>query len=82
VLDSSRAKREVAGDWGNGYASLVSRRRPPGRALVGDDRPYGVPPPCDIETLRSERPSLGVPSLLLLFWVGGFSGELTDDRKT
>jgi hypothetical protein len=59
----------------------VSRRRPPGRALVGDDRPYGVLPPCDMDSLRSARPSLEVPSLLA-FWVGGFSGELTDDIKT
>ena len=41
VLFSSLAKREpMAGDVGNGYASLVSRRRFPGRADVGEDRPY------------------------------------------
>ena len=80
MLDSSRANREVAGDDGNGYASPVSRRRAPGRAVVGDDKPYGVPGPCDTDVLRREIPSLGVPSLLG-FWVGGFSGELTDERK-
>jgi hypothetical protein len=79
ALPSSRANREVAGDEGNGYASLVSRRRAPGRAVVGEERPYGVPGPCDTDVLRSERPSLGVPSL---FCVGGFSGELTDEWKT
>jgi hypothetical protein len=78
---SSRANREAAGDAGNGYASPVSRRRLPGRAVVGEDKPYGVPGPWDIDDLRKERGSLGVPSLLV-FWVGGFSGELTDDRKT
>lgn len=80
VLDSSRANRDVAGDAGKGYASPVSRRRLPGRAVVGDDRPYGVPEPCEIEVLRKDRPSLGVPSLLV-FWVGGLSGELTEDKK-
>ena len=79
VLDSSRANREFAGDAGKGYASPVSRRRLPGR-VVGDDRPYGVPGPCEIEVLRKDRPSLGFPSLLV-FWVGGLSGELTEDKK-
>lgn len=81
MLDSSRANREVAGDAGNGYASLVSRRRLPGRVVVGDDRPYGVPGVCEIELLRKDRPSLEEPSLFV-FWVGGLSGELTDDKKT
>lgn len=44
VLDSSREYREVpAGEAivleGKGYASLVSRRRPLGRALVGEAKP-------------------------------------------
>jgi hypothetical protein len=43
ALDSSREKREVAGEArlfdGKGYASLVSRRRTPGRLAVGDDSP-------------------------------------------
>lgn len=81
-MDSSRANRDVAGDCGKGYASLVSRRRaPPGRALVGEDRPYGVLGPCDTDVLRNDKPSFAVPSLLA-FWVGGLRGEFTDDRKT
>lgn len=40
-----------------------------------------MPPPWVMEALRIDSPSLGVPSLLV-FWVGGFSGELTEDRKT
>jgi hypothetical protein len=64
---------------GNGYASLVSRRRVPGRAVVGDDRPYGALPPCEIDVLRKDSPSLGVPSFA--FCVGGLRGELTDEVK-
>lgn len=81
MLDSSRAKRDVAGDEGKGYASPVSRRRLPGRVVVGDDRPYGVPGVCDIDVLRKDEGSLEVPSLLVLC-VGGLSGELTEDEKT
>lgn len=80
-MDSSRAKREVAGDEGKGYASPVSRRRLPGRAVVGDERPYGVPGVCEIEVLRRDEGSLDVPSLFV-FCVGGLSGELTEDEKT
>lgn len=40
---SSRENRVAAGDAsgpvGKGYASLVSRRRVPGRVVVGDDSP-------------------------------------------
>ena len=43
ALDSSRANLDADGDAkpldGNGKASLVSRRRGPGRALVGEDIP-------------------------------------------
>ena len=43
ALDSSRANLDADGDAkpldGNGKASLVSRRRGPGRALVGEDNP-------------------------------------------
>lgn len=81
VFDSSRAKRDVAGEEGKGYASPVSRRRLPGRVVVGDDSPYGVPGVCEIELLRKEEGSLELPSLLV-FCVGGLSGELTDDEKT
>jgi hypothetical protein len=79
ALVSSRAKRDVAGDGGKGYASLVSRRRGPGRVAVGDDRPYGVPGACDSDVLRRFK-SLGAPSLFV-FCAGGLRGELTDDRK-
>ena len=83
-LDSSREKREADGEAsecaldGKGKASPVSRRRFPGRALVGDERPYAPGP--EIDVLRSDRPSFGVPSLL--FWAGGFSGELTLEVKS
>lgn len=83
ALDSSLANLEAEGDAspleGNGKASPVSRRRAPGRALVGDDNPYG--PLADMEVLRSDRPSFGVPSLFV-FWAGGLRGELTDELKT
>lgn len=88
VLDSSREKRDVvAGDTkeatGNGYASLVSRRRLPGRAEVGEVMPYGpgLLIDCDIDGFRWEAPSLGVPSLFVL-GAGGLSGELTELVKS
>lgn len=85
VLDSSRAKRDADGDaseWeldGNGKASEVSRRRLPGREVVGDERPYAPAPETD--AFLKARPSFGVPSLLG-FCVGGLRGELTDEVKT
>jgi hypothetical protein len=79
VLGSSLVNLEVAGDGTpvNGkYASPVSRRRLPGRFVVGDDTPYGAPLP-EIDVLRKDRPSFGVPSLFM-FCAGGLMGELTD----
>ena len=80
ALDSSLANLDAEGDAspleGNGKASAVSRRRVPGRALVGEDKPYG--PAAEMEDLRRESPSFGVPSLFV-FCAGGFRGELTEE---
>jgi hypothetical protein len=82
--ESSRENREATGEAtlleGNGYASEVSRRRLPGRVVVGEESPYGVVPPCETDVLRSDRPSFGGPSLFV-FCAGGLRGELTDDEK-
>jgi hypothetical protein len=78
--------REVLGEAndvsGNGYASLVSRRRFPGRVCVGDVSPYGpgLFKACDIDVFRAEPPAAGVPSLLAN--VGGLIGEFTEPLKS
>jgi hypothetical protein len=46
---------------------------------VGDDKPYG--PVAEMEVLRKDRPSFGVPSLFV-FCAGGFRGELTEELNT
>lgn len=87
TLLSSRGNREFApGDareeFGNGYDSLVSRRRLPGRADVGEESPNapGLFTDCEIEGLRWDPASLGVVSLFVN--VGGFIGELTEPLKS
>lgn len=81
-LENLEALGEARFVLGNGYASLVSRRRLPGRAWVGDESPNapGLFSDCDIEVLRCEPPSFGVFSWL--FRVGGFMGELTEPLKS
>lgn len=54
-----------------------SRRRAPGRV---DGELFKAFWDCVIEVRRLTFPLLGVPSLLA-FWIGGFSGELTDVEK-
>ncbi len=84
ALVSSRANRDAEGDAsefeGSGKASLVSRRRVPGRTLVGDARPHEPPPP-EMDVLRRDGPSFGLPSLLV-FCPGCFRGEFTEEAKS
>lgn len=77
--------REVLGEArdvsGNGYASLVSRRRLPGRDCVGDVSPNRPGLFNEMDVFRVDPPAAGVaPSLLAS--VGGLIGEFTEPLKS
>jgi hypothetical protein len=79
---SSLLKRLAVGDARlavNGFGSIDSRRRFPGRVDVGDARLYAPLLPWDKEAFRPLGPE---PWPLSLFCDGGLIGEFTSDAST